>query len=1115
MKYMRVALLLLLATSHNYAQVTDSFSDGDFTGNPTWFGDDTLFQVSAGILRLKGTVSSEACLATSQLLTDSVTWIFYTRFSLNPSSANYSRFYVMSDAPNLKGPLNGYYVQLGGSTGSSDSVGLYRQQGVTRTRIIAGRAGTLGKSTNQVRIRVWRSPAGEWQLYSDTLGGINFTPEGAARDTLVTQSRYCGWYVKYTGGYNQHHYLDEVSVLPPLMDTVAPFIAAVDAPNNRQLTVLCSEYISPACLVPAAFRLLPQNLTPASLTRTDELTLELTFNQAFTNKQQHTLLLFNMADTLGNHTDTLRASFRFYEPLLHDVLMSEWMPDPSPPRALPDAEFVELYNHSGIPIQLENYTLSDGSSTAVLPNYVLEAGAFVLLCSSAQQPLFAPYGAVIGVSGFPTLNNSGDRLTLKAANGTLMHEFTYSLNWYNQPEKQNGGWSIELINPHRACAQYLNTMASAADAGGTPGQANSQWQTLPDSTPPTLTALQVLNAQQVLLQFNGFIDSLALMHSELVMQPPLPLQSRLFTPPQSALFTFADSLVHQTRYTLLLKQVADCNSHTGPVSDSFYYLQPSRAGAYDVVVHEVLANPLPAQSEFVELYNRSQKVLSLNGWRLADGTTHTTLPHYWLMPDSMVVLAPTGTNLLCPNLLRLAGFPTLNNSGETLTLFNDSGRVIHALTYTDNWYTDARTRLGGVSLEMIDPQNPCGADNWRACTDSSGHTAGNANSVQGQQADVTPPYVLRVYPHQAGALEVFFSEPMDSTFWQQPGLFNVEPGVGLLTPTGEAPTYQRVRLLPSVPFLPQTPYLITIQLARDCAGNTLPAQTIAFSLPRAPDSTSLTINELLFNPATGGYDFVELYNKQAYAVDLRDVLIGHYDANGLPDVVVPCAPDGFMMAPGAYVVLTPDTQNLRQRYSCKYPEHLLPVNLPPMPDDEGNVALFTSGGTCIDAVYYHKSLHHPLLQDADGVSLERLDPWRPSNDAGNWTSASVNCGYGTPTAVNSQWHATGSTDNLLVLDPPVFSPDGDGHDDVLNLLCNTEESGYTATLTIYNDAGVPVMPLLNNALTGTQNVWSWDGRNQSGALSAPGMYLFYLELIRPDGVTKQVRKVGVLAATQR
>ena len=56
----------------------------------------------------------------------------------------------------------------------------------------------------------------------------------------------------------------------------------------------------------------------------------------------------------------------------------------------------------------------------------------------------------------------------------------------------------------------------------------------------------------------------------------------------------------------------------------------------------------------------------------------------------------------------------------------------------------------------IDPANPCGADNWRACTDSSGHTAGNANSVQGQQADVTPPYVLRVYPHQAGALEVFF-----------------------------------------------------------------------------------------------------------------------------------------------------------------------------------------------------------------------------------------------------------------------------------------------------------------------------------------------------------------------
>ena len=158
MKHFIFTLLCITVLVQAKAQVVDNFADGNFSQNPVWIGDDSLFQITSEQLRLKGTTNNDAYLATANTITDSVTWQFFTRFALSPSTQNFSRFYILSDTSNLKGPLNGYYIQLGGVTGNSDSITFYKQAGNVRTQLIAGRPATVSKTNNLVRIKVLPLP---------------------------------------------------------------------------------------------------------------------------------------------------------------------------------------------------------------------------------------------------------------------------------------------------------------------------------------------------------------------------------------------------------------------------------------------------------------------------------------------------------------------------------------------------------------------------------------------------------------------------------------------------------------------------------------------------------------------------------------------------------------------------------------------------------------------------------------------------------------------------------------------------------------------------------------------------------------------------------------------
>ncbi len=153
-----VVMLYLFCASLLNAQVTDNFSDGDFTANPVWSGDNVEFTVSAGQqLQLNATIAGASYLSTPNTLANlnDIEWKCYVKQTFAPSSSNYGRVYLVSDQANLEGPLNGYYLQFGEAL-SNDAIELFQQTGTTSTSVCRGTNAQIAASF-AVAVKVTRS----------------------------------------------------------------------------------------------------------------------------------------------------------------------------------------------------------------------------------------------------------------------------------------------------------------------------------------------------------------------------------------------------------------------------------------------------------------------------------------------------------------------------------------------------------------------------------------------------------------------------------------------------------------------------------------------------------------------------------------------------------------------------------------------------------------------------------------------------------------------------------------------------------------------------------------------------------------------------------------------
>lgn len=648
---------------------------------------------------------------------------------------------------------------------------------------------------------------------------------------------------------------------------------------------------------------------------------------------------------------------------------------------------------------------------------------------------------------------------------------------------------------------------------------------LPDLQPPVLQTVAVSGPQQLLLGFDELPDTISVnngTHYLLLPQGDVPSQAALQGDGKSVLLTFDQPFV-TGNYTIECMAIADPAGNVATTQSlPFNHVAIGQAVEYDVLINEIMADPSPSaglpEVEWVELYNRSAKYLDLGDLRIDDGSGPLVLPATVLSPGAFVVLAtPTNAAVLAVSgipALAISGMPSLNNDGDLMRIQLPDGSAVDRVTYSNQWHDEAAKQDGGWSLERIDPASPClGAANWRSCAlPIGGGTPGMANAGLNDASDSVPPQVGTVFVASAIELVLNFSEGLDRFSATNTSRYMLEPQVPVLAATFD--NDERHTLTLELDGALQTGIVYTLVVEpglSDCAGNvSLVPDTFLLGLPEKPEPGDVVVGEILFNPPSGGVDYVELYNRSGKIFALNGFFLDNtQDNNGAVAMQ-----QERLFLPGEHLAFTADHLYVMEHYADVEPHRLFEQQMPSLPDDEGNITLFWSNGADylqVDGFDYNEDDHNALLggSDRDGVPLERLGMDQSTNMAANWTSAAKpGSGLpGTPTQPNSQKSSpNGNQEELVFLPVSRLSPDGDGREDFLEIQYHTPGSGYAATMTIFDSWGIPVRQLIRQSLVDTAGQMRWDGDDDAGALVRPGIYVLFMEMFSPEGDVQKVKK---------
>ncbi len=542
---------------------------------------------------------------------------------------------------------------------------------------------------------------------------------------------------------------------------------------------------------------------------------------------------------------------------------------------------------------------------------------------------------------------------------------------------------------------------------------------------------------------------------------------------------------------------------------------------YAVLISEFMADPTPVTGlpahEWIELKNGSNSPVNLQNCRITDASGQSgPLPAITIQPDSFLIVcsssALTTLSAYGPA-VAVSSFPSLDNDGEWIALKAADGHIIHALQYNSDWYGNALKKEGGWSLEMIDTRNPCsGKSNWTASIHPAGGSPGKKNSTETMNPDTQAPQLLRSYSTDSITLRLVFDEPIDSTAAAAINLYSISEGIMISSVSILPPLFQEVQLKLNRPLQYNTIYTIQAEGIPDCKGNRMSATGIKAGRPLDPQRGDVVVNEILFNPKPNGEDYVEIYNGGNRVTDLSRLYIANRNSSGLASSIKVLSSVPFYIYPGEYYAFTESPDLLPLFYMVRFPDRVLNLSSPPsFPDEEGSVLILNGQGTVIDEVPYKDDWHFTLINNKEGVALERLDPRSASNDPGNWHSASTTAGYGTPGYQNSQYRSADTVAGSIKISPAVFSPDNDGHDDLVSIRYSLAESGYVANIVIFNTSGNPVRYLVRNALLGRTGSWTWDGLGEQGRSLALGHYIIATELFNLQG-KKQLYKQQIVLA---
>ncbi|HET8860606.1 lamin tail domain-containing protein [Marivirga sp.] len=1202
----------------NAQNLQDDFSDEDFSNNPEWTGDTNDFIVNDSFqlqLNFEDDPLRPAYLSTlaQNGNLDEKEWRFDVSLDFSPSNSNKVEIYLASTTSDLRDFENagssqeGYYLEIG-ENGNEDGISLFYRNGENSQLIARGGDGDFA-SAFDVRIRVRRDTDANWEIAIDPNKGENFTTIANGTEASFIETAYTGFICYFTSSRSTSFYFDNVYLGDYVFDTIPPQVLEYEILSANEIQIVFSEEVTSA---PATdinnYLLSPVDIQPSTIQHNGD-TVWLGFENAFESGLDYSLAVERISDLEGNLSERETIYFFYFEveeAEIGDVIISEFFPDPTPVLGLPDEEFVEIYNRSDKFIDLQGWEISDNtSSSGILPSYILYPEEYLILAPSSAEESYAEFGEVLIPSLWRALNNGGDSVTIKNPKGIQMDGLGFDLSWYQDEEKSEGGYSIEIINPNLPCFDQNNWMASEANEGGTPGSENSIMDLEFTGNPPQILSFKAISATQLEIQFNKSMNLNSLSDAEYIVTPENEITEVLVQEEfdNTVQLNLANELVNQINYEISINVVEDCNRNTSenltssllydilpPQLDSLLFLSdsillltfdepldtvsvenpdnydlspqinlhetrlwsknqivliyendwiagfpytltidglsdlsenaivdfqqeiiltsPAKPGFNELIITEIMANPNEDQQlpnrQYVEIYNPTDQLFSLTDMKFMDERDTVSLDLNYIEAGEYLLLAPSSAvEDLSPyaRVIGLSPWPNLNNRGDDLQLITDE-TIVNQAFYRDSWYKENfKYDEGGWSLEIIDVGNPClGISNWRASIAEAQGTPGTENSVTEENIDQNGPKLEKAFAPNATEVLAYFNEAIDITQIRR-NQFSISPEIRI--ESVEIHDLNAVKLTLADELMVKVRYSLNANNLTDCVGNIISsdANQVNFALAEPPQQGDVVLNEVLYDQKSRGADFIELLN-----ISDKYINLSGWTVEGNSDEKVILENENVIISPGQHLTLTSDKESINRDYPTSHDEeNIVEVNLPTLTNGEGIVRVVSANQELEEYFEYSDDLHLPFLRTVDGVSLERIHPEAPINQADSWSSAASAVGFATPGKPNSQLTNENISFGNIEANPKTFAHNQPGRNFTL-INYRLDDAGTKATVKIFDMKGTIVNTLANNETLSNTGFFRWDGVDSNGRKVRTGYYIIYFQLFTAEGNTRVVKE---------
>ena len=902
--------------------------------------------------------------------------------------------------------------------------------------------------------------------------------------------------------------------------------------TDTTIKVYFNKHLDAATLLAENFSLNPAHSVKRIISDILSREVTLTFDKKLQSGGEFKLYVSRLKDCSGNVINAAHLlKFKTRQPLpivperidTSRIVITEIFADPYPEIGLPLVEFIEVYNPGSNSADLDKWTLGDAGTKATITNLTIKPGEYLILCPIADTLLFKQFGKIKGISPWPSLGNAGDQITLKSFKQRLVDSVAFSDKWYKSQKKKNGGWSLEKIDLlFNSCTGFYNWASAIDPIGGTPGRPNSLNKPGSSQRNIVIETIEYTSDSTVILTLNSVADTFYLKPAHFIINNKIGEANAMLVD-ESYLkihLEFDSKFKEGINYTLIANSLFNCNGKRTqePNNQASFTIPIIPEVDYPVVINEIFADPSPQlglpEVEFVELYNPTGKLVSLQGMSYGDESYQYKFTSGEIAAQSYLILCPKkeiSSFSTFGNVLGLPDWPSLGNEKDVVILKNNKGREFQRVAYTAGWYGDSEKKSGGYSLEMVSHLSICtGLQNWLASKDPIGGTPGKQNSVSNLPKD--PLKLIKVVLTDSITLLLTFNKTIDSLSASALDNYHINNGIG--TPENAfplSPAFYKVELKLKKALTSGHFNKIEVKEVRDCMGSHIAKEFNygEFIMTEKIVKNSVLISEILFNPRPGGEDFIEVYNNTNHTLDLQEISIAAIvkDTIGMRR---PISLKQLLFEPGQYMSFTNAPETIKKSYRIENPDRVLKATLPQFNDDEGRVVLL-SKGVRIDELTYTEKMHFQLLKDFEGVSLERSSFKLRSNEAGNFRSATAASGFATPGYKNSQHTEHHFNDDEFSLISKTFSPDNDGFEDLLQVSYRMPAPGMVANAKIFNDKGILIKHLIKNSTLNAEGLFVWDGLNEFNNTAGSGIYFIFAEIFDISGNVKQFRRSFALA----